>query len=346
MALTVACTTSVVAGIPALIGYVPDDSLVLLTALARDNGSLTTGPVMRADLAHLVQDTEDCVVQFARQFADLPVECVTGIVVREPEDDTVADSLPLRDRVDAVVELLADHGFTDLDIVHVGAIADGARWRSYLHPDRTGVLPDPATTALAAAAAVKGRTIAARRDDIAARYTPAPEHVRARLQPLIGAAVDGAGIDGHRPAAAQSRLDRADAAIRAASEGNLPTDEAVIVELAATFATSPFFDVLIAVEDRNLHLGAESLVLHLWRHACDPVASQLAAVIAMHAYQRGDGTSARIALETADPEQPLPRLLLTMLDHAVPPPDIQRAAQQISRDGRRTLTGEPAADQT
>jgi hypothetical protein len=344
MALTISSTTAVVASIPALIGFVPHESLVLLTTLAHGNGSVTTGPLMRVGLTHLVQDAEDCIGRFAKRFADLPVDCVIGIVVRDLTQDTAGES-PLRERVDTVVALLAENGFTDLDIVHVPAIAADARWRSYLDPGRTGVLPDPATTAIAVAAAVAGRPVAARREDIAARYTPAAEHVRARLQPQIADAIAAAGIDEHQPAAARARLTRADAAIRAASEGTLRADDAVIADLSATFATPPFRDALLTADSAELRLGAENLALLLWRHSCEPVASQLAAFTAFHAYQLGDGVSARVALEAADPEQPLPRLLLTMLDHGVPPSEIRKLAQQISRECRHTLLGAPATDQ-
>ncbi len=107
----------------------PNHSLVLLTA--HDNGSVTTGPLMRPHLDQLTDNAANCVRQFTRQCAD------------------------------AVIAQPARHGFTDVDIVHVPAIADGARWRSYLDTDRTGVLPDPATTPAAVAAVASGHTIAA-----------------------------------------------------------------------------------------------------------------------------------------------------------------------------------------
>jgi hypothetical protein len=165
------------------------------------------------------------------------------------------------------------------------------------------------------------------------------------LQQRISDAVTDLSVDEHRPAAAQAWLKRADAAIRAASLGILPVDTADIVELAATFATPPFLDALLTVTDRALHLAAENLLLHLWRHSCEPVASRLATVIAMHAYLRGDGASARIALENADAEQPLARLLTRLLDQAVPPAKVRELTQKTSADCRLMLLGEPAVDQ-
>ncbi|WP_326948632.1 MULTISPECIES: hypothetical protein [unclassified Amycolatopsis] len=64
----------------------------------------------------------------------------------------------------------------------------------------------------------------------------------------------------------------------------------------------------------------------------------------MRAYQRGDGTSARIALENTDPEQPLTRLLTSMLGHAVPPSTVRDLVQKTSAEARRALLGEPPAD--
>ncbi|GLY43007.1 hypothetical protein Amsp01_090300 [Amycolatopsis sp. NBRC 101858] len=346
MSLTLASTTAVVASIPALIGFVPDDSLMLITTLTNDDGTVTTGPLTRIDLTHLTGHADDCVRQFNRQCGDLPVLCVTGILVRTVDEDATSDdTLPLRAEVDTVVKLLAGHGFTDVDLVHVPAITEGARWRSYLEADRSGVLPDPATTAAAAAAVAAGHTIAASRDDLAARFTPAPEQLRARLQPRITDAVERAVIDQHGHLAAHARLARADAAIRAATHGNLPADDAAIADLAATFATLPFRDALLAVPDHTARSAAGNLVLHLWRHSCDPIAGQLATVIAVHAYLRGDGTGARIALENADPEQPMTALLSTLLHHAVPPSKIHHVIHNASADARRTLLSEPAVDQ-
>ncbi|WP_410626223.1 DUF4192 domain-containing protein [Amycolatopsis sp. cmx-8-4] len=346
MPLTVGSTTTVVASIPAFIGFIPDNSLVLISTLTNDDGLVTTGPLTRIDLTHLTRHAKNWVRQFNWQCGDLPVLCVTGILVRTiDEDATSDDSLPLRAEVDTVVELLAEHSFTDVDLVHVPAITEGARWRSYLEADRTGVLPDPATTAAAAAAVADGHTIAASQDDLAARFTPAPGHLRERLQPRIADAVEAAVIDQHWHLAAHVRLDRADAAIRAAAHGELPADDAAIADLAATFATLPFRDALLAVPDDTARLAAENLVLHLWRHSCDPIAGQLATVIAVHAYLRGDGTGARIALENADPEHLMMRLLSNMLGHAVPPSKVHHVFQNASADARRTLLTEPAVDQ-
>ncbi len=344
MPLTLAGTTSLVAGTPALIGFVPHDSLVLVTALTREDGSVTTGPLARIDLDHLTRHAGDCVQMFTRQVADLPVHCVTGIVVRTVNETAAADPLPLREDIDTVSALLAEAGFTDVEVVHVPAIAEGARWRSYRDSEDTGVLPDPATTAAAVAAAVAGRAVAARREDLAARFTPASEHVRERLQSRIADAVVDLDTDEQRPAAAAARLTRADTAIRAAGLGVLPVDSDAIVALAATFAVSPFRDALLNVEDA-LRPAAENLLLHLWRHSCDPVASRLATTVAVHAYLRGDGVGARIALENADREQPLTRLLTSVLGHALPPSTVRDLVQKASAEARRALLGEPEVDQ-
>jgi hypothetical protein len=270
MSLTPASTTTIVASLPALLGFIPDDSLVLISALINDDGSVTIGPLARIDLTRLTGHAEDCARHFNRQCGDLPVSCVIGIVVRTVVRESADGSLPRRTDVDSVIEQLAEHGFTDVDVVHVPAVADGARWCSYRDAGRTGVLPDPAATAAAAAAVAAGHTIAASREDLAARFTPASENLRARLQPHIADAVTSAALDESWHLAAHVRLARADAAIGADARGELPTDDAVIADLAATFSTLSFRDALLAVPDDATRLAAENLVLHLWRHSCDP----------------------------------------------------------------------------
>ncbi|GHG30213.1 MULTISPECIES: DUF4192 domain-containing protein [Amycolatopsis] len=341
MPLTPADTSVVVASIPALLCFMPEDSLVLIATLTKDTGSASSGPLARIDLAHLAHDPEGCAQHFNRQCADLPVLCMTGVVVGT---DGV-DSLPLRADIEAIITALADHGFTDVDIVHVPDIAEGARWRSYRNTNRTGVLPDPAATAAAAAAVTAGHSIADSRATLAARFTPVPEPLRARLHPRIAHATESAAIDESWHLAAHVRLDRADAAIRAAGHGQLPTDEADIIDLAATFAMPAFRDALLALPDHAARLAAENLVLHLWRHSCDPIAGQLATVVAVYSYLRGDGTVARIALEHTDPEQPLASLLSTVLAHAIAPSKVHHVFQNASDDARRTLLSEPATDQ-
>lgn len=276
MTLTIDGTGDVLAGLPAIIGFVPRHSLVLLATIHRSDNSCTVGSTMRADLGHVVANPGQYVDLFARQTGDLPVRGVLAIVIRplnNPSDDA---DLPQRDTADTIATLLTGHSLDDIEVVHVPDIAAGARWRSYLTPERTGVLPDPASTVFAAAAAAEGRVVADHRHDLVARLSPGPEPLRERLQQPIEAATTAAVIDQHRPDAAHARLTRADAAIHAASEGTLPTDETAVIDLIATFATTPFFDVLIAVDHDGLHLGAEYLAIHLWHHACDPVASRLA----------------------------------------------------------------------
>jgi hypothetical protein len=65
----------------------------------------------------------------------------------------------------------------------------------------------------------------------------------------------------------------------------------------------------------------------------------------VHAYLRGSGTVARIALENADPQQPMTALLSTVLDHAVAPSEIRHVFENASADARRALLSEPAIDQ-
>ncbi|MEV4049549.1 DUF4192 domain-containing protein [Amycolatopsis sp. NPDC049688] len=346
MPLTLASTSVVVASIPALIGFTPENSLVLIATLTNDDGSAGTGPLTRIDLTHLTRHADDCVQLFSRQCGELAVSCVTGVVVRADDEDTADDgALPPRADVDSVIAQLAERGFVDVDVVSVPAIAEGARWRSYRDTGRTGVLPDPASTAAAAAAIAAGHTIAASRDDLAARFTPAPGNLRACLQPHIADAVEHAVIDQDSNLAAHRRLARADAAIRAACHGELPADDAAIADLAATFATLLFRDALLAVPDETARLAAENLLLHLWRHTDEPIASQLATVLGIHAYLRGDGAGARIALANADPEQPLADLLSHLLGHAVAPSKIYDLVQNGSADARRTLLSEPVPDQ-
>jgi uncharacterized protein DUF4192 len=202
------------------------------------------------------------------------------------------------------------------------------------------MLPDPTTTAAAVTSTVAGFTIAASREDLAARYVPAEETDRDRLRPLIATAISRAQNDQSRPAAARNRIARADAAVSAADDGDLPTDDAAIADLVATFTTPRFRDVMLAASQGETRVGAEHLALHLWRLAPEPAASHLIVVIVVHAYCQGDGAGARIALDAVATATPLLRLLTTCIDRGVHPARFGQLIRDASEEAREQLATE------
>jgi hypothetical protein len=291
---------------------------------------------MRVDLAAAEQDPVSGINHWLTQLSDLPVLAVTGIVVcRRTEEQ---DSLPVRSTVDTIVEILRQHGVPSLEVVHLPEFAVGALWRSYVHVDRTGILPDPATTVAAAANTVAGFTVAASREDLAARYTPAGDADRDRLRPLIAAAIRQAEDDQSQPAAARDRIARADAAVRASECGVLPDDDSVIAHLAATFTTLEFRDAMLVEAENEPSVGAERLALHLWRLTPEPAASHLIAIIAVHTYRHGDGAGARIALDAARTGTPLIGMLSACFGRGIDPALFSQLMHEASQETREHLT--------
>jgi uncharacterized protein DUF4192 len=132
--------SELIAAIPALLGFVPHDSLVLLATLPETDGSPTLGPMMRVDLASAEHDPAGCIIQWAQLLADLPVLAVTCVVVGHISDET---TLPARTAVDTILEVLRQRGVTSLDIVHLPEFAAGARWRSMSMPGERACCPIP-----------------------------------------------------------------------------------------------------------------------------------------------------------------------------------------------------------
>jgi hypothetical protein len=319
-----------------LFGFVPHDSLVLVPIVAQSDAPPALGPAMRVDLAAAEQDPASGIKHWLTQLSDLPVLAVTGIVVCHRTEKQ--DSLPVCSTVDTIIEILRQRGVPSLEVIHLPEFAVGARWRSYVHVDRTGILPDPTTTVAAAANTVAGFTVAASREDLAARYTPAGDADRDRLRPLIAAAIRQAEDDQSEPAAARDRIARADAAVRASECGVLPDDDSVIADLAATFTTLEFRDAMLVEADNEPSVGAERLALHLWRLTPEPAASHLIAIIAVHAYRHGDGAGARIALDAARTGTPLVGMLSACFARGIDPALFSQLMHEASQETRKHLT--------
>ncbi|WP_158889028.1 DUF4192 domain-containing protein [Amycolatopsis anabasis] len=339
MAAAISSMSDLIASVPALLGFVPRDSFVLISSINQPDGRRKFGAVQRIDLAQLTEAPTIWASRLAANLADLSVAQLFGVLVPASSGAAPhATVLPLRPTMRTVATTLLQRGLTELDIVFVSQFAAGTPWQSYLDGTRRGTLPDPAGTAAAAIATASGYTIAASREDLAMRYTPAPDADRARLRPLINAAARTARLEGARSAATRARLARADGAIRAASEGELPTDDTVMADLVATFAASVLRHALLAAPSADISIGTENLALHLWRLTPEPYASELATVIATHAYCRGDGAGASCALEAAATPVPLGHLLGRCLDHSLPHNKLRQAMNEAAQKVRDQLS--------
>ena len=322
------------ASIPALLGFVPAESFILVAVVDEPGSAKRVGPSQRIDFTDFASLPAATMTHLARGLKDLPVVALIGVVATNTSGAT--DGLPARDAVDDAILALRREGLPEPELLFLPEFTAGARWSCYQHSGHTGVLPDPALTSAALAATVAGRSVLPSRDDLRRRFTPGPAHDRARLNPLVAQAAHRAAIDDSADnlPALRERLARIDNAIEAVQKGRFPDRDDVIADLIAALSVPRLRDAVIAASSSEARLATEDLAVHLWRLAEEPYAGNLAVLAAVHAYCRGDGAAARIAVDSVTTVTVLVRFLLVSLDMSVLPDKIAEVFDGASRDAR------------
>lgn len=294
--ITVTEPGQMIAATPHLLGFYPADSIVVL--------------VIKNDHVDCVMRT-DCPIDpaFYRMVAshlarsvDNPVEAhVAVVVVGTPAHDHDL-ARHLRDAFTAADMTVALFG--------VPEITQGAPWSDYDDTEHTGVLPDPAVSAVAVLAVTQGKVTLPSRGALVARVTPDADDVLARRAALLDTALDSQDT-------ARSTDDWLEL-IRCFIERIVDGDEQFSdtdVVLACHALTTP------GVRDRYLSLpvgsdaeAAEKLWLLLTRQCPAPACAEAATLLAVSAYSRGDGTFAAVALDRALAADPQHRLALVLHD--------------------------------
>jgi hypothetical protein len=313
-----------VATIPAVLGFHPRRSLVLL-ATGGDSGH-RLGLVLRVDLPP--PENAESVAQLAVRglLQDSPASAVVVVVT----DEHHGAGPPQRALVRLVVAALREHGVPAHTVLWAEGTVEGARWVAYAPDGRehaSGRLPDPSTTPYAVAAVTSGRILRSEREALERLVEPAdPERVRRREELLLGA-VDRAVRGGVRadpehdePLIEDVLLDDGRAAglallhdaLADAESGRLALHEerhdGRVVALAAALTHHPVRDTALRWCIGPSAGAAEQLWTALVRESPDPEAAEPAALLAVSALLRGDGALANVALDRAERAWPGHRL--------------------------------------
>lgn len=317
-----------VALVPHLTGYPPRESLV---ALSLRGPRRRLGLTVRADLVD-----DPAVVQQVLQGmrADGAGTCALLVHTDRPSTDGVH---PFAGLVDDVVAALADAGIAPGELLLVRQ----GRWWSYAcalpccPPEGTPVEPDsPVVEAVAAAHALSGDAVLGSREELVASLAH-----RSVLGPAVAAArVERAEVElagrvlADRPAAVRAELARWRAALGAWQERPRPPGPDDAAALAAALRL-----VLVRDEVASWALDRSDPLLGLLGDLCRATPSPYdAPVCTLHAwlaYARGNGGLARIGLERAlasEPDYALAGLLLTALDHLLPPAEVRELLRQVA----------------
>lgn len=270
-----------IAALPAVLGFVPEKSLVLVTI---DRGEL--GCVMRVDLsAALIESVDQLTEVAAAAGPDAAIAVVIdaeGAGCRLCNDDYRELSRALRDG-------LARHAIEMVDFHIVDAVDRDGRWHCL--DGAWGTVDDPSASPLAMAAVLDGRRLYARRDELQQVVKVTDVGACDALATVIRGQAD-VGAD-----AVRDIEDAKAAASKVATGEHL--SEVATARLACALTHPDVRDVLYALAVGDMAAQAEALWAALSRTLPAPWRVEALVLLAFSAYARGDGPLAGVSLEAA-----------------------------------------------
>lgn len=309
---------ALIAALPAVLGFVPEKSLVLVTL---EEGRM--GAVMRADLAADLTDNLDRLAELA---ATSGADSVMAVIVDEEGALCPMCGDDHRALYDALAVALEDRGVV-LDGAHVvDRVQAGGRWHCVDGCGAVGEVEDPTASPLAAAAVLDGRRLYGRRADLHAVIAVDTDRAARLVDPIRAHAAGRiaqwqADPDGR----GRSDVEKAIAVAGQVADGGEPTD-AELAEVACALTDVAVRDTLYALAVGARAGAAESLWALLSRTLPEPWRAEALVLLAFSAYARGDGPLAGISLEAAlrcDPDHRMAGMLDTALQSGMRPEQIR-----------------------
>ncbi len=302
---------ALIAALPAVLGFVPEKSLVLVTV---DNGEL--GCVMRVDLSPELYGSVGHVAEVA---AAARPDAAIAVVIDEEGAGCRLCNDEYRGLANTLEEELAGHGISLLDFHIVDKVAVGGRW--HCSDGGWGTVDDPSTSPLAMAAVLDGRRLYARREELQKVIEVTDESASAALAVAIAQQADietdpARDIEGAMTAAAQ---------VAAGEE----LAEFVVARLACALTDPQVRDTLYALAVGDGAAQAEALWALLSRTLPVPWRVEALVLLAFSAYARGDGPLAGVSLEAAlrcGPGHRMAAMLDTALQSGMRPGQIRELA--------------------
>jgi len=322
---------ALIAALPAILGFVPEKSLILVSL---DGGEL--GAVLRVDLS-------DEVAGALGHLADVAAAAAPAAAIAVIVDDCGANCPVCNDQhlrlADTLSQELSRNDIVLLTTHVVDRVAPGGRWHCADGCGAGGPVDDPEASPLAAAAVLEGRRLYPRRADLQAVIAPDD----AARGAAVAAAVDDHAAD--RAAAGADPRDQARrdveqmlAAVAALGAGQEPA-EAELGRLGCALTDVLVRDTLCALAIGEHAADAEALWSALSRTLPAPWRADALVLLAFSAYARGDGPLAGVSLEAAlrcVPDHRMAGLLDTALQSGMRPDRIRgladtgyRLAQQL-----------------
>lgn len=300
---------AVIAALPAVLGFVPEKSLVLLSI-----GDGELGSVMRIDLSDAVPDQ---IGHLAEVAAAAGPEAAIAVIVDADGAGCPMCNDEYRDLCSTLTGELSRHDIVLWAVHVVDRVAAGGRWHCVDGCGAGGVVDDPCASPLAVAAVLDGRRLYARRADLQAVIAVDD---RARSVSLSGLIAEHAAArdEAHRvdPMACVRRdVEESMSAAARVGDGQ-PLADVELAALACALVDVQVRDTLYALAVGHSAGEAESLWALLSRSLPTPWRAEALVLLAFSAYARGDGPLAGVSLEAALRCQPGHRMA-GMLDTAL-----------------------------
>lgn len=304
-----------IAALPAVLGFVPQKSLVLVTV---DRGAM--GCVMRVDLDDELPESIDHIAEVA---ASARPDAAIAVVVDEDGAACRLCNDEYRELVATLADVLAERGIELLAAHIVDRVAAGGRWHCADGCGDSGTVDDPSASPLAMAAVLDGRRLYAHRAELQEVIAATDSTRTAALADLIEDAQAGRSES-------DARRDIEDAMAAAARLGDgeeLP--DATLARIAAALTDLQVRDTLYALAVGECAAQAESLWAELSRRLPEPWRAEALVLLAFSAYARGDGPLAGVSLEAAlrcDGTHRMAGMLDTALQSGLRPEQIRELA--------------------
>lgn len=322
---------ALIAALPAVLGFVPEHSLVLASV---DDGEL--GPVIRVDLGADLADRLEHVVKVAA--AGGPDAMIAVII----DADGARCRVCGREYValcTSLTEALARHGIVLWAAHVVDRVAAGGRWHCVDGCGSEGAVDDPEASPLAVAAVLEGRRLYQRRADLQGVIAVTDP---ARCERLVAVVREQARVRAAAHDADPTACARQDVAAMLAATQRITAgadlDDADLAVLACALGDVEVRDALFATAVGENAGPAESLWAALSQTLPEPWRVEALVLLAFSAYVRGDGPIAGVALEAALrclPEHRMASMLDTALQAGLRPEKIRELATAGYRSADR-----------
>ncbi len=368
--VTLSDPSEVLAAVPHLLGFHPVNSFVVVTVHGA-RGTARIDLALRTDLPdpgdrhrlveHLVSgpirnNDADAVMVFVVGGADsastLVDDCADdradncaddcGDETPSPPGKSTVDtgSPPHAELVDAVHDVLGSAGVAVLHALWTAEIRSGQPWLCYGDRECRGTVSDPKSSSVAAALAAAGSVTFDSRAELQALVAPESEEAlagrAAKLDVLSEETERGHDASGRHD------LETVLAAIGRVAEGAALTEDDLIRVLLA-LSDSRVRDLALSTALGESAAAAEQLWLCLVRKAPPPELADVAALLAVSAYLRGDGALAGVVLERIEqlrPDHRLGALLRRALDLGVAATELKAIVQDAAEDARTLIEEE------